>query len=207
MVAKIGFLRASPRIAVTWSRLMGQLILARPGATDFDDQERIVGTLDIPINVRGQAQTAELGRDLEELAIDTVFATSGSAAWQTAQLLAKHLGAKAKLLDELKNLDFGLWQGLPIEEVKRKHPKVFKQWQESPGTVCPPAGEMLAAVLNRLDKPLKKVLRRCKSHNSVLVAPAPLRQVIRCQLHNAEPADLLELETEKPWEIVVQVSE
>ena len=41
-------------------------------------------------------------------------------------------------------MNHGLWQGMIIDEVKRKQPKVYKQWQEHPENVCPPEGEMLA---------------------------------------------------------------
>ncbi len=60
-------------------------------------------------------------------------------------LIGAALKLKPKTLERLQNLDHGLWQGMLIEEVKRKQPKVYKQWQEQPENVCPPEGEMLAA--------------------------------------------------------------
>ena len=31
-----------------------------------------------------------------------------------------------------------------IDDVKRKQPKVYRQWQEQPEIICPPEGEMLS---------------------------------------------------------------
>ena len=38
-------------------RAMLQLILIRPGSTDYDVQERIQGSLDMPLNERGQSKS------------------------------------------------------------------------------------------------------------------------------------------------------
>ena len=32
---------------------------------------------------------------------------------------------------------------LQLEEIRRKFPKVYKQWHESPEKICPPEGETL----------------------------------------------------------------
>ena len=93
---------------------MGQVFLAKSATTDFDEQDRIVGTLNVPINVRGQAEVIEMARELAGVPIDTVYSTPSTSARETAALLAKQLGAKVKELEELRNLDFGLWQGLPV---------------------------------------------------------------------------------------------
>ena len=37
---------------------MLRIVLAQPGSTDFDDQGRIKGSLDIPLSVNGTAQVA-----------------------------------------------------------------------------------------------------------------------------------------------------
>lgn len=181
---------------------MGQLILARCGATDFDEQDRIVGNLDIPVNVRGQAEMAELANDLAGRSIHTIYSSAGESARESARFLAERLGVKVRVLEELRNIDFGLWQGLPVAEVRRKHPKVFKQWEQSPCAICPPAGEMLDVVIDRVRRALKPVLRRCQNSTCVLVAPDPLRQVIRCYLKNTDVAHLLEDHNGSIWETI-----
>src|SRR5690606_34181359 len=100
---------------------MGQLILARCGSTDFDEQDRIVGNLDIPVDVRGQAEMAELARDLKDTPIHTIYSSAGESARESARFLGEKLGVRVKVLEDLRNVDFGLWQGLPISEVRRKH--------------------------------------------------------------------------------------
>ena len=56
----------------------------------------------------------------------------------------------------MQNLDHGLWQGMLIEDVRRKQPKVYRQWQEQPETVCPPEGEMLSQAEERIRTAMAK---------------------------------------------------
>lgn len=179
---------------------MGQLILARAGSTEFDEQGRIVGTLNVPLSLRGEAEIVELARELRAVEVEAIYTSGGLSAEMSGKLLGQELDVKVRTIDDLTNLDFGLWQGLQIEEVRRKHPKVYKQWEESPCLVCPPAGEMLEQVVERVHRLIKPVLRKAQSGPVVLVAPEPLRRVIRCELTKADPCHLFEQAEGPNWE-------
>ena len=81
-----------------------------------------------------------------------------------------------KELGDMENLDQGLWQGLQVEDLRRKHPKVFRQWQESPETICPPNGETVEEALDRIRRALEKPLKR--GIPFAVVAPEPLAELI-----------------------------
>lgn len=181
---------------------MGQIILMRAATTEFDEQERIVGTLDIPLSVRGSAELAQWAAELKDRSIDVIFAAAGTAARDTARALGEELDVKVRVLEELPNLNFGLWQGLEVNEVRRKHPKLYRQWEENPLTVCPPNGETIEEVARRAAKELRPVLK--KSHHGValLVAPDPLRRIIRCQLKQSELAKLWHDVNGAAWETI-----
>lgn len=180
----------------------GQVILARSATTDFDEQERIVGSLDVPVNVRGQAELVEMVGEWRSLAIDVIYCTAGEAETESAKFLADKLGVKLRVL-ECRNQDFGLWQGLPLDEVRRKHPKVYRQWDENPCAICPPAGEMLDEVCARVRQALKPVLKRSQTGLIVIVAPDPLRQVIRGFLKREEfSASGVQDASQKTWETI-----
>ena len=125
---------------------MVQIILIRPGATDYDDEQRIQGTLDIPLNALGDSEVARVIDDLSDRKIEAVYSPAREPANQTADTLAQALGIKHKKCDGLQNVNHGLWQGMKVEEVRRKHPKVYRQWQEQPESVCPPEGEITSGI-------------------------------------------------------------
>ena len=158
---------------------MLQIVLIRPGSTDYDVQERIQGSLDIPLNEQGAAEVVQTTELLRDKAIETIYATVSQPAMQTAEAIAKALHIKLKKLERLQSLNQGLWQGLLVEEVRRKQPRVYRQWQEQPENVCPPEGEMLSAADDRVRTVLVKLLKRHKEGVIGLVVPEPLLSLAR----------------------------
>ena len=120
---------------------MVQIVLIRPGSTDYDEQGRIQGTLDIPLNEQGTREVQRIVDELRTLSINAIYCGPCQCVCQTATAIADALGAKLKVVDTLRNIDHGLWQGMLIDDVKRKQPKVYRQWQEQPEIICPPEGE------------------------------------------------------------------
>lgn len=156
---------------------MSRVILIHPGTTDFDDQARIQGALDLPMNNAGLDQVREMIPSLNRLAIEAIYCAPEGAARQTADMLGSALGVRVKPSEELRNLNQGLWQGQMIDEVRRKYPRVIKQWEESPETICPPEGETVSKATERLKKALQKPLARQGA--IAIVAPHPAASLIR----------------------------
>ena len=175
---------------------MVRIYIVRPGATEFDEQGRIKGTLDIPLSQYGSGQVSRTANELAEQGIEVVYAAPCQSAEETAGLLAEKLGARQKKLTKLKNLDHGLWQGKLIDDVKEKQPKVYRQWQEQPETVCPPEGEMLEEARSRVHASIDRLVKKHRKGCIALVLPEPLASLARCHLENGDLGDLWQAETE-----------
>ncbi len=182
---------------------MLQFVLVRPGATDFDEQGRIKGALNMPLNENGAHQVEQTVHELTDVEIDYLYTSPNQSARQTADLLAEQRKLKVKELKGLKNLDRGLWQGKLIEEVKQKQPKVYRQWQEHPETVCPPDGESLESAKKRVAVALSKLVKKHKSGVVALVVPEPLASLVACLLSSTEVGDLWQCECDRGnWELI-----
>ena len=160
---------------------MHKLFLIRPGMTEYDQQGRIQGTLDIPMCEDGRRQIEAAVREVAAANPSVVYASPCEAAREAAEELAERSGAKFKTLDKLQNLDHGLWQGMLIEDVRTKQPKVYRQWQEQPETVCPPSGETVLTAKARVAEVLNKLAKKHKDATEpiAVVAPEPLASLVR----------------------------
>jgi len=158
---------------------MVQIVLIRPGSTDYDQQQRIQGTLDIPLNAEGDSEVERLIGELSKRDMEILYTSPSKSSQQTAEILGKALEIKVKKLDRLTNVDHGLWQGMLVDDVRQKQPKVYRQWQEQPESVCPPEGEMLEEAETRIRAVLGKLLKRHKNGVIGLVVPEPLASLIR----------------------------
>lgn len=169
---------------------MVQLVLICPGLTDYDEQGRVQGALDIPLNDAGRREAVEAAQKLRPYLPFVLYTSPTWSAKETAEIIGSSLDLKPKVLDRLQNWNQGLWQGLLVDEIRRKQPKVYKQWQEHPEIVCPPEGETLSEVLHRVEETLEKLARKHRQGTIAVVVPEPLAAIIRHRLEGTEIEDL-----------------
>lgn len=182
---------------------MLRVVLIRPGATDFDRQGRIQGTLAIPLNAEGGHEVEQLVDQLRDQGIETLYTSDTQPALQSAEMLAAAIGVKLKKMDNMHNLDHGLWQGSLIDDVRRKQPKVYRQWQGQPDSICPPEGETVDKARARIQSAVKRIFKKHKQGTVGLVVPEPLATLVRCHLSNAAPGDLwAATEGHGRWEVI-----
>lgn len=182
---------------------MVQILLIRPGTTEYDQQRRVQGTLDIPLCEDGRQQVEALVDALRDQPVAAIYASPCQSADQTAEALAAALDLKVKTLDKLQNLDQGLWQGMLVSDVKSKQPRVYRQWQEQPETVCPPHGETLSTARQRVSAALTKLLKKHKTDRIIaIVVPEPLASVVRHIVRNDEWGDLWHSNETAQWQLI-----
>jgi probable phosphoglycerate mutase len=188
---------------------MLKILLIRPGATEYDQQGRIQGTLDIPLCEDGRRDVEVMVEELRTQPIAAIYTSPSQAAEQTADALGEAIDVKVKTLDSLRNLDHGLWQGMLVADVKAKQPKVYRQWLEQPATVCPPQGESVGDAEYRLQTALAKLVKKHKSQGLVaLVLPEPLASLLCHLLRHDALGDLWNSRNgSTPWEIIDFVPE
>jgi len=73
---------------------MVQIVLIRPGCTDYDQQRRIQGTLDVPLNAEGSTEVARMLDELAGLKLEVVYASDSQPSLQTAEAITEGLGIK-----------------------------------------------------------------------------------------------------------------
>ena len=80
---------------------MTQIILIRPGSTDYHQEDRIQGNLDIPLNEQGSDEVERLVEELSSRPIDAVYSPCCEPARQTAKAIADALKLKCRKLERL----------------------------------------------------------------------------------------------------------
>jgi broad specificity phosphatase PhoE len=182
---------------------MFNVLLIRPGSTLFDEEGRIKGALDIPLSPLGESQSHLAGESLQHTAIDCLYVAPCESAQATGRILVQQCGWRSRTLECLRNVDFGLWQGKLIEEVRRLQPRLYKQFQENPVGICPPGGEMLEVALERVSAPLEKLLRRHRQGTIGMVIPEPLASLVRAYLLGSDISDLwMRQQDAGTWELL-----
>ncbi|SRR6056297_530226 len=182
---------------------MLRIVLVRPGATEFDEQKRIKGSLDMPLSDHGREQAVRTSKELERVQIRGIYTAPCESAQQTAKVLAEGRRVKTKVIDCFRNVDHGLWHGKLIDEVRRQLPRVYREGQEAPQNICPPCGETIEDAKDRVAGALRKISRKYRDGAIALVIPDPLASIVRSLLSGEELRDLWKSETDSgTWELV-----
>lgn len=187
--------KVQPRVCVA---------IIRPGATDFDEQQRIQGDLDVPLNARGREEVAHMAEELRDLAPEAIYYGAGEPCASAAAAIGRRIGCKVKPMRDLRNANLGLWQGLKQEDVRRKHPRVYRQWHEFPETICPPDGEPLPEAYHRACRAVGALLKKHRKGETIgIVVSEPMASLVRCCLQSEDLSDLREFAApDGHWEIV-----
>jgi broad specificity phosphatase PhoE len=161
---------------------MPRMYVIQTGRTTWDEQTRVESAPGAPLTASGQRDVQDAAKELASQAISIIYASRGQAEQQTARLIADALGAKMRTNKDLRELDYGLWQGLTAEEIKRRQPKLFRQWSEDPGSVRPPGGETLQEAQQRLGRAMRQILKRHRNGGALVVLRPVALGLIKCLL-------------------------
>jgi len=98
---------------------MTTFLLVRHGETDWNAHGRLQGHTDRPLNDYGRRQAAKLAGELEEEQLDAIYASDLARARETAEILAERLRLPVVLDPDLREKDWGNWEGLTAVERDR----------------------------------------------------------------------------------------
>jgi probable phosphoglycerate mutase len=166
------------------------LIVIRAGATDYDLQERIRGTLDMPLSAEGAAAATRAGERLANDPPTAIYASADETAEETARIIASACGVRPRQLTNLGNVEMGLWQGRLVDEIRDTQPRLHRQWQDNPWSVSAPEGELLEEACERVEAALEKIFKRHPTGSIAVVVPRPLDAIVTWLVSGRSMGDL-----------------
>ncbi len=111
------------------------VLLTRHGHTDRSEPEQYLGQhLPATLSARGRKDARALGRRLTTVPIDRVLTSPLQRAVDTAGLLVRGRGINVELDERLTELDYGAWEGHPLDEINQLFPGEYEQYERDPAT-------------------------------------------------------------------------
>jgi probable phosphoglycerate mutase len=139
-----------------------RLIFVRHGETAYNAENRLQGQLDTPLNARGREQAQAIGGTLRSLlgpeielldAAQAFFASPLNRARETMEIARAAMGLEPEryhLDPVLKELSFGVWEGLTWPEIEVKDAKALWARRKDRWSFVPEGGESYAMLADRL---------------------------------------------------------
>ncbi|WP_371405181.1 histidine phosphatase family protein [Kribbella sp. NBC_00662] len=172
------------------------IYLARHGQTEWNVAGRRQGRLDSPLTDLGLQQASRNSELLSTEGVDAVFASPLGRAQQTASIIGAKLGLTVEVLDELAEIDHGLWSGLTSAEIDAGWPGQRAERERDKYGFRFPAGESYADGEVRAGQALAEVgrtgVRRPLLVSHEMIGRMLLRQLgVPDALGTRQPSDVV----------------
>jgi 2,3-bisphosphoglycerate-dependent phosphoglycerate mutase len=95
------------------------LLFVRHGETDWNAEGRLQGHTDRPLNAYGREQAKALAARLAADGVAAIYASDLARARETAEIVGERLGLPVVLDPDLREKNWGTWEGLTSEERRR----------------------------------------------------------------------------------------
>lgn len=105
-----------------------QIILIRHAESKANKQNIVQGQTDRGLSEDGEKQSHKLSEALANYNISAVYSSDLGRAIQTAMPTASKLKVDIQTDPDLREADFGIWEGMTYEEVKEKYPTEYNAW-------------------------------------------------------------------------------
>jgi broad specificity phosphatase PhoE len=148
---------------------MRTLLLARHGQSVANAGRRFQGSQDVPLSELGCRQAAALGAALKSGRLTHVYSSPMERARLTADAVVAAIGVPLTLVDDLRELSLGEWEGCTVDEIRARPGDPYTRWVRDPVQHLPPGGEPLAAVQERALRAVQVIAAAHPDGEDVLV--------------------------------------
>lgn len=196
---------------------MTRLILVRHGETVWNQQRRYQGQEDSPLSSLGLRQAEKTGHFLSARKIDAIYSSDLKRALLTAKEISRHHKLTPVIDHRLREISFGIWEGLSRTEVKEKHSHIYKARRKDSLHTRIPGAELPREVVKRFQEALQELLVKhdqqtllivghggCLRVNVASLLHIPLEKSHCIRFYNAGISELLYRGEGQvcPWQVV-----
>jgi broad specificity phosphatase PhoE len=147
-----------------------ELILVRHGETMHNVARITQGWSDSELSELGRAQVQRLAERLAALKPTALYSSTLGRALSTAQAIADATGLEIIPMDDLREMNYGRWEGRAFLDIRREDEEIYKRWIVDEDCRCP-EGESHSDVRLRLERAFEQVNReQVNSERAVVVA-------------------------------------
>lgn len=186
--------------------MMTTLYLIRHGETEGADERRYKGTMDVPLSERGVQQIKQVSEYIiqnrssrsvgtnslnnlnpetsgnDSNVLDAVYSSDLSRAIKSAEIIAAPSRLKPVIIPELRERNFGIWEGMSFDEIREKYLEEFNVWAENPVKFSPMEGESTLDVRERVIRAFDEIIGKHNGEYIGIVAHGGVNRIILCHI-------------------------
>lgn len=173
-----------------------KIYLTRHGQTEWNVAGKLQGWKNSNLTEEGIQRAKSLAKRLEDVDFDFIYSSSQQRALDTADIVKGDRDIEIKVLDDLREIGFGSWEGMEIKDIQELYGDEYDTYLNRPHLYEPVDGESILDVYNRVQDVLDKILS-IKAENILVVSHGVIIKVLT--------SIIKEIPVEELYKIPVQV--
>lgn len=142
---------------------------------------RYIGSSDPPLEDEGLRQARALARIVAARKPDLCWCSPLRRSRQTAEIISTDANIGILEDEDLREIDFGEWEGLTFQEICQRSPQAATEWTAFSSSFAFPGGESVTAFFARTRRVAKRILAH-EAKRPLVVAHGGSIRVLLCHL-------------------------
>lgn len=134
----------------------------------WNESLKFQGQQDIPLSDKGKKQAMKTAQYFANKQIDLVYSSDLKRALQTARIIIEECNKKESISKQLRifkekglrEMNFGNWEGLTYNDLKKKYPEIINKWYQDPTNIKPENGEKVKDFQQRIITSIDQIIKK-----------------------------------------------
>lgn len=159
---------------------MGKIILIRHGEVTWNKQACYTGWTDLPLTEKGVEQARRIADHLASEPVSAVFSSDLERSLRTAEIIASPHGINPVSDKDLRELNYGVWEGIAEVDLPLKYPDLYAEWKTNPSQVPTPNGESFGQLFTRMSGAIARIMAEYPDGTVAVISHKSANRVMLC---------------------------
>ena len=155
-----------------------KIFLVRHGEVANADERCYNGHYDVDLSAEGLRQMKAIADRLKDMAIKVVYSSDLQRASKGAKVIAERHSIKPTALKELRELNYGIWEGRRLDEIRSLYPDDVLDRYNNIEHYRIRGGETLLEMRERILSAVNSIIDRHKGDNVVIVSHGGVNRIV-----------------------------
>ncbi len=174
----MGWSDGKPRFPFLPEEQPTRIYLLRHGEVTTFERKTFNGHTDVGLTPRGLSQLEEIAARLASCPIRAVYTSDLQRSVRGGEAIAKACDIPLFQMPELREKNFGRWEGWTAQEISRRNPGEWSIWLSDPAESRPEGGETYREVGERALSALEVILKKHAGEEVAVVAHGGVNRVL-----------------------------
>ena len=167
-----------------------RIYITRHGETQWNKKGLMQGWKNSDLTEKGIENAQRLGESLKDINFDVIYTSPLGRANETAKCINGNKDTKIVLVESLKEMGFGIWEGMENSKLKELYSEQYNNFWERPHLYKPHEnGESFEELLLRVKTAWNEILK-AGGNNILIVTHAVVLKTLYMILKNLDLKDL-----------------